>query len=1116
MNRMRDDAFRDSFLKFIKALDHTSLTDQQKLSRLFQLFKFVVTQVTDATQIQFTSLYSRLSYIISNYNIPGKESYVLHAFRKYEQSSEPEYVQKYYAIARLGMNIIGARILEILPIYKLDIEDIFQKYFKSEHRDVQKYLYYLPVFMKKINKEAGYIMAQSVEAPFDTIRVSTQRADQSEDFYPMIMVLDTLNQLPIQANLIDIEVDTDGLYHPASIVLEPDYLFDVTAISECFGADEVLPLGYILRRFVNRTNGVPLLIGNIANFFLDQLIFHPEIEFKDVQKRIFQLDPLSLVALDDEEVKEMIKMLKRHFENLKRVVSKELQHEGFIPAQSYIEPAFYSALYGIQGRLDLFVLNDTSANILELKSGSPFRANRYGLSNSHYHQTLLYDMLVESVYGKKVIRKNFILYSKELGNNLRYAPSIKAQQRETIKLRNTLYLTDLEMRKSDDILTYLTNFYNKYQKSIKGYQLTDIREVIKTFEKLTPTESMYCQALISFVLNEHQMSKLGDDSKERLTGLASLWRDDLSIKIEQFNILNHLNIVSDQTNSDDPILILGKTEVTAELSNFRVGDLAVLYRDQNRKESILMDQVFKCTILETQIDFVKIRLRSRQENTHIFSGNHFWNIEHDSLENGFYAMTRSVFEYAGANDYNRRLLIGEQSPAPVQLMPVASIDEMTEEQNQLFQEIISAQDYYLLWGPPGTGKTSILLKYIARYYYESTTNRILLLSYTNRAVDEICHALSSIDNSPEFIRIGSKYSTDVDYTDTLLNEQLLQINNRKDLKNHLKSCRIYVGTVASILGKPALFDILDFQVAIIDEASQILDASLIGLLTRVKKFVLIGDHLQLPAVVLQDIEKTRIVSQELNQLGISNLANSLFERLFLHAQTQGWKHAYGQLSHQGRLHEELMEFPNEHFYQGTLKPLYGLKRLSKKRSWKSDNPIEKALAEHRYVFIPTDIDLDSDNIKVNEHEADRVVEVLQHFERIYQKNDLQLNKESIGIIAPYRAQIARIIKNMQEVDLQSQSMITVDTVERYQGGARDIILLTASINFSFQMRSLISLSDEGIDRKLNVAFTRAREQFILIGNEAILRENKVYANLIDRSFRLLWDESIDPDKFMSL
>ena len=318
MNRMRDDTFRDSFLKFINALDHTSLTDQQKLSRLFQLFKFVVTQVTDATHIQFTSLYSRLSYIISSYNISGKESYILHAFRKYEPSVEVEYVQKYYTIARSSMDIIGLRIFDIPPLYNQKIEDIFDTYFKSDHIEVQKYIQYSTVFLKKINKEGQYIIAQSVEPPFETIHVSIHRADKSEDFFPMIMFLDSVNQLPIQANLVDIEVDTDGLYHPASIVLEPDYLFDVTAISECFGADEVHPLGYILRRFINRTSGVPLLIGNIANFFLDQLIFHPEIEFKDVQMKIFQLDPLSMVALDDEEVKEMIKMLRRHFENLKR------------------------------------------------------------------------------------------------------------------------------------------------------------------------------------------------------------------------------------------------------------------------------------------------------------------------------------------------------------------------------------------------------------------------------------------------------------------------------------------------------------------------------------------------------------------------------------------------------------------------------------------------------------------------------------------------------------------------------------------------------------------------------------------------------------------------------
>lgn len=74
--------------------------------------------------------------------------------------------------------------------------------------------------------------------------------------------------------------------------------------------------------------------------------------------------------------------------------------------------------------------------------------------------------------------------------------------------------------------------------------------------------------------------------------------------------------------------------------------------------------------------------------------------------------------------------------------------------------------------------------------------------------------------------------------------------------------------------------------------------------------------------------------------------------------------------------------------------------------------------------------------------------------------------------------------------------ITIDTVERYQGGARDIILISLCTNAASQMETLVSLSEEGVDRKLNVALTRAREQVVVLGNEDLLSRNEVYRRLI--------------------
>ena len=76
--------------------------------------------------------------------------------------------------------------------------------------------------------------------------------------------------------------------------------------------------------------------------------------------------------------------------------------------------------------------------------------------------------------------------------------------------------------------------------------------------------------------------------------------------------------------------------------------------------------------------------------------------------------------------------------------------------------------------------------------------------------------------------------------------------------------------------------------------------------------------------------------------------------------------------------------------------------------------------------------------------------------------------------------------------------LTIDTVERYQGGARDIIIISLCTNKVSQMDALVSLSEEGVDRKLNVALTRARKHLVILGNPHILNINSIYASLIEQ------------------
>lgn len=172
-------------------------------------------------------------------------------------------------------------------------------------------------------------------------------------------------------------------------------------------------------------------------------------------------------------------------------------------------------------------------------------------------------------------------------------------------------------------------------------------------------------------------------------------------------------------------------------------------------------------------------------------------------------------------------------------------------------------------------------------FHQDEQAQILLLSYTNRAVDEICKSLSSIRPKVDFIRIGSELSCDEAYRSHLIENELSACMRRSEVTDRITRCRIFIGTVASISGKPELFRLKKFDVAIVDEATQILEPQLLGILcarsmsgdNAIGKFILIGDHKQLPAVVLQREDQSEIHNETLRAIGLTNLKDSLFERL---------------------------------------------------------------------------------------------------------------------------------------------------------------------------------------------------------------------------------------------
>lgn len=142
--------------------------------------------------------------------------------------------------------------------------------------------------------------------------------------------------------------------------------------------------------------------------------------------------------------------------------------------------------------------------------------------------------------------------------------------------------------------------------------------------------------------------------------------------------------------------------------------------------------------------------------------------------------------------------------------------------------------------------------------------------------------------------------------------------------------------------------------------------------------------------------------------------------------------------------------------------------------------------------------------KMNRAEARLIARVAKTVYDLYVKNGKEFQPDnSLGIIVPYRHQIACVREYLKAYGIPQLLDVTIDTVERYQGSQRDVIVYGFTIQKRRQLDFLLGniYDDNGIavDRKLNVALTRAREQTVLVGNPHLL----AYAPDFDRLVRFV-------------
>ena len=468
---------------------------------------------------------------------------------------------------------------------------------------------------------------------------------------------------------------------------------------------------------------------------------------------------------------------------------------------------------------------------------------------------------------------------------------------------------------------------------------------------------------------------------------------------------------------------------------------------------------------------------------------------------------QNLLRWLEADTHLRQIVVGTQRP---QFRPITvpSHPDLNEEQNLAVERALQMQDYLLIHGPPGTGKTSVIAEIVKQLCQQG--QRVLLAAFTNQAVDNMLKRLE-LEGFRDFVRLGHERSVDGAIQERLLIRLVEQQGNSSSVHTLLRSIPVVASTTATWSSEkytPLSFNgaggsvgsqtdsALHFDVAIIDEAGQLPIPAILGALRFAKRFILVGDEKQLPPLVL---------SKEAARAG---LADSLFSMLKQIDFDYSKEHpeavsACVPLKVQYRMNKWISHFASKVFYEGQLQAHTSVaSRLLTPLSTATfgETPSITRTLDPRAPLVFLDVQSESGNSgeqeKISNAEARAVREVVAGLLA------RGVEEAGIGIIAPYRAQVANLRRHLFSDDeaigwkaLLPTTPLSVDTVDRFQGGERSVIIISFATTSAPDLESRIREHLTNPNR-LNVALTRAQRKLILVGHALALESLPIFQRLL--------------------
>lgn len=958
------------------------------------------------------------------------------------------------------------------------------------------------------------------------------------------------------------QVDAKGWVqaHADSVLIyEPDYLVDVTEIAQCFGkggrpdfADlPPDPEQQLFKLFsVRGESRVSTLLGTLLGNCMDEVLEQLQYQSKDLQQidlealmrkclrgdllRLGGVREMSLAAVGKTLLEGWIDKPGSRFQSLKPGLRAQLQIVVDLlgqlgPGQFFWEVPLVSHEYGLSGRTDVqFVSPSGQHSVIELKSSVSNYEPReeHYVSPDHRAQIHLYDLIHESL-AHQGFDQRFAWYTgKNFAPQRPVEPLDSRARRPLLEVRNGIARRALQLIEPQGVIQNWRELV-LHKERIPAYN-NEAKAFAYALEGLLAGGGLdleYAAFISALIARENVASQMDLCGHERSQPASQLWALSALQKAENQNLLYELKVHQRQGR------ILQLQGAAGQSSRFRRGDRLLLYTQQGDLQQAQAPRAF------LKVQFLGFKANSQiqaqlgvhplcmeiqvqgysPEMEEALAKDQNWILEYDSLGSKISLAQVALF-LQRMPLHQKDLWLGRGKPRFADYEP----REEQDQRQSIARRAAYAEDLFLIQGPPGCGKTSHLIPALleqsfARAHAQGKPYTVLILSFTNQATYAICRSLARQKQSLnfDFLHLGRspvELGMEADHPwykqhnfNTLLAEDS-QVLRSSTLADRLQNCSVLVSTLASA-GENVL-RLKSFDLLILDEASQVHESAILSHLSFVPKWILIGDHKQLPPVIGQNEDLP--VPPALLNLGYAAQNEegqwqgrplaSVMERLWrlcrerLHS--GAWPDCTAMVETQYRMHPDLQEFPSQRFYGAKLRA--GLKDFTPLSKLYRLHPDHAVQWHSQRVFA---VDLQGFS---KENRALQTQAVLKWILKFMQLAEPTL---SLGLIMPYRVDLAAVNQALIQAglweELEMRHAFKMDTVERFQGDEKDVILFVPGLYHSSQWGSLQSLlpadptsGDAEVDTRLNVAWTRARAQLILMGNLHLLAQSSHYAQAL--------------------